>query len=218
MSTSAGGAISASRSECLVLLTGDDVPEVAFDVRPVLPERVDEPAHDVRPLARELGREEGGLDVLAHVALVALLDELRRGMQRDAASDGTVVAVLARTGRGEDEAADALRPVEGHPLRHPTAHRVTEHVGGLEAEGVHQAEGVTGEHASGQALGRGRRRAGPPMVEHDHAVPPRERIEESGRPGRAGVASAGDEHDRDALTADLEGDRLSIDVDRLHLI
>src|SRR5205807_5342501 len=78
----------------LMLLTREDVAQVVLEVRTVGPERVVEPRNAIRMCRRELRREERVADVLPHVTLVPELDHLLRGMDRDPARHGPVVAEL----------------------------------------------------------------------------------------------------------------------------
>src|SRR5207248_3935861 len=80
-------------------------------------------------------RREGRVGVvLARVPLVGELDHRLGGVHGDAARPRPVVAELARARRREDERAHALRAIERNPLRDAPAHRVTEHMRGLETE------------------------------------------------------------------------------------
>ena len=177
----------------LMLLACGDVLQVVLERRAVGPEGIDQPLDAIRVFGRELGREERSPYRTAQVTLVALLDKpLRRG-DRDAASLRPRVVELPRPGRGEDQGTNAVRRIERHPLRHPPAHRVPEHVGGLEAEPLQQREGVGGEEPRCVPVVGSRRSARPPVVESDHRTALRPAVDQIGWPCRAGIAGARDQ-------------------------
>src|SRR5688572_8287907 len=99
-----------------MLLAGEHMTEVVLEVGAMRPERVVQPRDALRVRTREFRREEGVADVLPHIALVSQFDHLLRSIHRDAARHGAVIAELSGTGGGEDERADPLRLLEGHPL------------------------------------------------------------------------------------------------------
>src|SRR5439155_11987358 len=103
--------------------------------------------------ARELRREERRRDVVTHVTLVALLRELDRRVHRYAARDRSIGSELTRPGRREDQRAQAIGTIEGHPLRNASAHRMAHDVCGLETECVEQAESVRREKSRRVAAG-----------------------------------------------------------------